>query len=71
MATATLKISGMSCEHCVRTLTSALQNVAGVARANVDLSRNRATVEYDEAQTSPRVLANVVMGEGYMAEEVV
>ena len=70
MATATLKISGMSCDHCVRSVTSALQGVAGVERAEVDLTRGRAQVEYDATRTSPRVLANVVTDEGYMAEEV-
>lgn len=69
MATATLKVSGMSCQHCVRSVTSALQSVQGVERAEVDLSKGRATVEYDAALTNPRALANVVMDEGYVAEE--
>ena len=69
MATATLKISGMSCSHCVQAVTQALQSAAGVKRAEVDLQKCRAIVEYDAAQTSPRVLANVVMDEGYSAEE--
>lgn len=69
MATATLKVSGMSCQHCVRSVTSALQSVEGVERAEVDLSKGRATVEYDAALTNPRALANVVMDEGYVAEE--
>ena len=70
MATATLKVSGMSCQHCVRSVTSALQSVEGVERAEVDLSKGRATVEYDAALTNPRALANVVMDEGYVAEEM-
>lgn len=70
MATATLKVSGMSCQHCVRSVMSALQGVEGVERAEVDLGKGRATVEYDAALTNPRALANVVMDEGYVAEEV-
>ena len=70
MAIATLKVSGMSCQHCVRSVTSALQSVEGVERAEVDLSKGRATVEYDAALTNPRALANVVMDEGYVAEEM-
>ena len=45
MATATLKVTGMSCEHCVRSVTQALQNTAGVNNATVDLKAGRATVE--------------------------
>jgi copper chaperone CopZ len=69
MATTVLKVSGMSCGHCVKTVTEALEGVDGVARADVDLQRGRATVEYDEGRTNPRALASVVTDEGYMAEE--
>jgi copper chaperone CopZ len=70
MATAIIKISGMSCQHCVRSVTGALQGVDGVKRAEVDLSLGRAVVDYDSERTNPRVLANAVMDEGYVAEEV-
>ena len=70
MSTATLKISGMSCQHCVRAVTGVLQGVDGVARADVDLGKGSAVVEYDPARTNPRALANAVMDEGYTAEEV-
>jgi copper chaperone len=70
MATATLKIEGMSCGHCVRAVTDALKRTAGVQRADVNLEQGRAVVEFDAAQTSPRALANAVMDEGYVAEEV-
>ncbi len=70
MTSAVLRISGMSCQHCVHTIASALQNVTGVTRAAVDLSRGRGTVEYDALQTSASALANIVMDEGYAAEEV-
>ena len=70
MSTATLKITGMSCSHCVRAITQALEQVPGVTRAVVDLGGGRAVVEYDAAQTTARALANVVMDEGYVAEEL-
>jgi copper chaperone len=70
MSTTTLRISGMSCQHCVRTVTEVLQNVAGVTKAEVDLGKGRAVVDYDAARTNPRALANAVMDEGYVAEEL-
>jgi copper chaperone len=70
MSTTRLKISGMSCQHCVRTVVSALESVSGVSSASVDLGKGSAVVEYDPAQTNPRALANVVMDEGYTAEEL-
>ena len=70
MATATLKVTGMSCEHCVHAVTSALKEVRGVRDAKVDLKAGRAVVDYEEGTTTPRELANVVMDEGYTAEEM-
>lgn len=69
MATTTLKVKGMSCEHCVRAVTSALTGTAGVRNAQVDLKAGKAVVDYDEGMTTPRKLANVVTDEGYTAEE--
>ncbi len=70
MATTTLKVSGMTCGHCVKSVTGALEDVDGVTRADVDLQQGRATVEYDESRTTPRSLAQAVSEEGYQAEEI-
>lgn len=69
MATTTLKVSGMTCGHCVMTVTEALENVDGVDKADVDLQHGRATVEFDETRTTPGALAQAVTEEGYAAEE--
>ena len=68
MATTTLKVSGMTCGHCVRTVTEALEGVDGVKAAQVDLQAGTARIDYDAAQTNPDALASVVMDEGYAAE---
>ncbi len=69
MATTTLKITGMSCAHCVRAVKEALEQVDGVRSAEVDLGAGRAQVEYDETRVTPRQLVGAVMDEGYTAEE--
>jgi heavy metal translocating P-type ATPase len=38
-------IEGMTCNHCVRTVTTSLENVQGVQSAKVDLASGRAVVE--------------------------
>lgn len=70
MATAVLKVSGMSCDHCVRAVREALERVDGVASARVDLEAGRAVIEYSEGSVTARSLAGVVMDEGYTAEEI-
>ena len=69
MATTTLKVQGMTCGHCVKSVTQALENADGVRRAQVDLQAGRATVEFDESLTTPAALAGIVTEEGYTAEE--
>ncbi len=69
MTTATLKVTGMSCGHCVMAVTKALKSVQGVQDAQVDLQAGRALVQYDESQASPHDLTAAVAEEGYSAEE--
>lgn len=71
MKTVILRVDGMSCGHCVKAVTDALQSVGGVRKADVDLGAGRAVVEYDEGATSPARLVGAVMEEGYSAEETV
>lgn len=68
MAMTTLKVSGMSCQHCVKSVKEALEGRDGVLGATVDLPKGRAEVEYDPTRVTPEQLASVVMDEGYMAE---
>lgn len=70
MARTILKVQGMTCEHCVRAVTQALESKEGVAQAEVDLETGRARVDYDDGRVSPRELAHAVAEEGYEAEEV-
>ena len=60
-----LKITGMTCDHCVHAVTGALKAVAGVAEAKVDLEANAATVKGDGVDTAALVAA--VEEEGYEA----
>jgi copper chaperone len=71
MATATLKVTGMTCQHCVKAVREALESVAGVRSAEVDLTAGRAVVEFDEGGTTdPAQLASAVQEEGYGAETI-
>lgn len=70
MATVVLKIEGMTCSHCVRAVTEALESVEGVAHVSVDLAQGRGVVEFDEDMATSSGLVAAVIVEGYMAEEV-
>jgi Au+-exporting ATPase len=47
LATAELTVTGMTCATCVGRLERALQGVAGVAQARVNLATSLAQVRYD------------------------
>ncbi|MCG9130013.1 heavy-metal-associated domain-containing protein [Candidatus Poribacteria bacterium] len=44
-----IEIQGMSCEHCVKTVTDALTKLDGVYKAKVNLKKKQAIVNYDES----------------------
>ena len=44
----TIRIEGMSCQHCVMAVTKALSAVAGIRNVKVDLARGEATYEEDK-----------------------
>ena len=62
-----LKIGSMSCEACVSHVTRALQSVAGVDDAVVNLQNGSAQVQHN-AQTSPQALIDAVVEDGYEAQ---
>lgn len=67
MKTTRLKVSGMTCGHCVESVEKALRNQNGVRNASVDLEAGAAEVEYEEGRVAPEQLIAAVEEEGYSA----
>ncbi len=61
----TLKIQGMTCNHCVMRVTKALKAVPGVQDAQVDLQKAEAVVTYDEAKVNRDKMGTAVVEAGY------
>jgi copper chaperone CopZ len=60
-----LDIKGMTCDHCVHSVTNALKEVPGVSDAVVSLEDKHATVTADAVDVAALVAA--VEEEGYEA----
>lgn len=60
-----LKIGGMSCQHCVKHVTEALAELAGVISVSVDLASGKATVEIEEAYFNLDEAAEAISDAGY------
>ena len=67
MKTTRLKVSGMTCGHCVQTVEKVLRNQSGVRNATVHLDSGAAEVEYDEARVAPEQMIAAIEEEGYSA----
>ena len=61
----TLKIQGMTCNHCVMRVAKALKAVPGVQDAQVDLTKAEAVVTYDEAKVNKDTMGAAVVDAGY------
>ncbi|MBE7462215.1 MAG: heavy metal translocating P-type ATPase [Planctomycetes bacterium] len=64
-ASITLPVEGMSCGHCVQTVTDALRGIDGVAEVEVTLKPGAARVRFDPARADRERLAAAVRGSGF------
>lgn len=60
-----LKIGGMSCEHCVKTVTNALTELPGVRRAKVNLRKAEAVVHFDASRITTANLTEAITASGF------
>ena len=72
MAQKKIVVSGMSCQHCVRSVTEALAALPGVTAVRVDLTAGTADVasasDLDEA-TLKKAVEDIGFGYGGVAAE--
>ena len=67
METTILKVDGMSCGGCVKSVTGVLTELDGVAKAEVSLEQKQAVVEFDAARVTRDQLKAVIEDAGFDA----
>lgn len=70
MNNATLRIAGMTCEHCARTIENALSGLPGIVSASVSYHDGLASVAA-QSEINPDTLVRAVEAKGYSAEVIV
>jgi len=65
MITSTLKVQGMTCNHCVMRVAKALKSLPGVQDAQVDLQKAQAVITYDDSKVALEKLSAAVVEAGY------
>ena len=65
MEKTTLHVEGMSCQHCVMSVKKAVEGLAGIKTAAVDLSKKTVDVEYDPAKSSLDKIREAITAQGF------
>jgi copper chaperone len=65
MTTVTFNVPNISCEHCQRTIISALTPVDGVRGVAVDIPAKEVRVDYDETRIDIEHLKMILQEEDY------
>ena len=63
----TLKVEGMSCEHCVRAVTQAIDGCAGTKKIKVDLQSGTASFDFNPDKTSLVKIKTAIEEAGFTA----
>jgi Cu+-exporting ATPase len=62
------QVEKMTCDHCARRVTKAIQSVQSAAQVNIDLASGK--VEVTPSPVDPAVLAKIITEAGYPARPV-
>jgi copper chaperone len=63
----TLQITGMSCEHCVKAVNTAVSAIAGVTGVTVNLKGGTVSFSFDPAKTPLEAIKAAIVDAGYEA----
>jgi copper chaperone len=61
----TLKINGMTCDHCVETIKGALNKIIGLNFIEISLEKSQVKVEFDECYTNIKILSEEIIALGF------
>ncbi len=67
METTILKVDGMTCSGCVRSVTNVLKGLPGVSAADVSLDKAQATINYDPSRVTVEAMRSAITDAGYEA----
>ncbi|VVB87580.1 putative copper-exporting P-type ATPase A [uncultured archaeon] len=65
MEDVTIKIKGMMCGHCEKTVTEAAKSVKGVTKASSDFKKGEAKVSFDSSLTDLETIKKAIIDSGY------
>ena len=64
----TIKVKGMSCQHCVASVTKALSEIAGISDVQVSLEKGEATFE-EQSPVDEQIIKDAIARIGFEVVE--
>ena len=64
-----LKVEGMTCQHCVQIISDSLKNRAGIETVGVNIDKKEVKVEYDEEKVELEQIFNDISALGFEIAE--
>ncbi len=61
----TIKVEGMTCQHCVQTITDALNKIIGLNTVNVDLAKKEVSVKFNDNETKLKKICDKIIEVGF------
>lgn len=64
----TIKVKGMSCQHCVASVTKALSEIAGISDVQVSLEKGEATFK-EQSPVDEQIIKDAIARIGFEVVE--
>tara|TARA_Y100001934_G_C12229117_1_gene714495 strand:+ start:355 stop:567 length:213 start_codon:yes stop_codon:yes gene_type:complete len=64
-----IKVDGMTCQHCVQTITDVVKKIPGLISINVNLDKKEVDVKFDENETSIQEITKKIYEIGFTLPE--
>ena len=65
MTQESLKVEGMTCQHCVETITETLGKIVGTNKVAVDLDKKVVQIDYNEEETNLKEISVKILKMGF------
>ncbi|MFV2047884.1 copper chaperone CopZ [Metabacillus sp. YM-086] len=65
METVTIKVEGMSCQHCINSIEGSVGKLEGVSTVKVDLDRGTVNIDFDPEKVTKDKMKDAIEDQGY------
>ena len=60
-----LKVEGMTCQHCVQTITNSLEDKQGIETVAINIDKKEVRIEFDEANINLEQISSEIVALGF------